>query len=102
MSNKRKKHYPWITTTLKTYADSRYLTLNVYSEYHHRLSDDGFAQIDIWTTGRYWIFTTGYHEQNPDAHVPERSNEKGVIPLDDDELAKWLDKLFFATEMTNE
>lgn len=99
MSKRKKQHYPRLEQLLREYCEARTLDFNKYSPFHMRIMDGGYTVFDAWTTGRYYILTTDYFGLNPQKKIPERGGEKGVLPLDEETLFAWLDKLFYATEM---
>lgn len=93
---KQKNHIPGLVDKLTEYAEKRTLDFHQYSPYHMRIMDGGFTVLDVWTTGRYYVLTTDYHELLDD-NVVERGGEKGALPLDN--LWPFLDKLFYGEDM---
>jgi hypothetical protein len=61
-----------------------------------RIIDPGYCVMDIWTTGKYYIL-----EDNRDVKIM-RGGEKGIVPEDNDQLFRFLDKLFYAADMEGE
>lgn len=95
---RRKFHDTSLPSKLNRYAEERSLDFHQYNQYHMRLMDGGYTTLDIWTTGRYYILSTDFHELGAEGMV-ERGGEKGNLPSNDMlKLATWLDKLFFAVE----
>lgn len=96
--SKRKSYSSDLVKRLEDYASSRYLTINEYSPFHNRLSDD-YTVIDIWTTYKYHILHTSYHEMTK-KRITERDDEKGYLPRKN--LEKFLDELFYAPDILEE
>lgn len=87
-----------VSGTLHGWSDTRTIELLEFSPIHRRLTD-GFTSIDIWpTTGRYWVGQTEYYKMT-DKHIVERGGEKGELPMGDEAIIAFLDKLFFAVDM---
>lgn len=95
--SKRQKHYPDLPLRIKSYADSRQLDFIRFSQFHMRISDGGFTELDVWTTNRYYVVASDYAGQGG-VDIVERGGEKGSLPININDFNKWLDKLFFAVE----
>lgn len=101
MSRPKKIHYRELPVYATAYAKSRALDIETFDIYHLRLIDKGVAEIDFWTTARYWIKETNYQAQTTHP-IREREGEKGYLPVTKDSLFDFFDKLFFAVDLLEE
>lgn len=96
--SKRKHRKDDVPASLKRWSDTRTIEMLEFSPIHRRLTG-GFTSVDIWpTTGRYWVGQTEYHKMT-DEKIIERGGEKGELPVGNEAILEFLDKLFFAADM---
>lgn len=94
---KRKRRTDKLAQHVHDYSLSRTMELVEFSNIHFRLTDE-YTSMDIWpTTGRYYVTKTDYVGQG--AKIIERGGEKGVLPLGEDLVFGYLDKIFFAADI---
>lgn len=72
----------------------RLLDFKQFSPFHMRITDGGYTILDVWTTGKYYIVRSNYH-QMLDTPIVERGGEKGRLGTTEYAIYKHLDGIFY-------